>query len=311
MAINFLNSINMNSIITDQNSDQCIRLLKAQRVQYAKAKRIQLGFELLSIIVALSIPVFYIVLPAYKTQAGITGSLLSLLALIIDRYQKRLTKTAASIQDLFDRTLFKLKPGKFQGIENISSESILKLSKKYKKTDVKNWYSRNINGKIPHKIAVILCQKANLHWDVTLRTKYKNLIWLFVVLYFTLFLIALATNCKFTMEFIYDLLLLLAGGSAFIKYSATTINEKGDIIREKKSISLEIDKMLGNYASKKIEPKIDEIENIQNVIFSSRKKAVKVPDWFYYIFKSKQENEMDEIALAIINDKVNPNVKKE
>lgn len=300
----------MNTIITDQNSEQCIRLLKAQRVQYSKAKRIQLGFELLSLIVALSIPVFYIFFPAYKTQVGIIGSILSILALIIDRFQKKLTKTAASIQDQFDRIVFKLKPAKLQGSANINSEKIIKLSNKYKKDDVKNWYSENINNTIPHKIAVILCQKANLHWDVTLRRKYRNFIWGLVILYFLLFTIALGSGCELTKEFIYDLLLLLTGGSAFIKYSATTINEKNDMISEKNVINLEIDKMLQAYSKKGIEPKINEIESIQNIIFNSRKKSIKVPDLVYYIFKQKQENEMNDIASAIIKDKINSSVKK-
>jgi len=252
----------------------------------------------------LSIPIFYVLLPIYKTQIGIIGSILSILALIIDRFQKKQTKIAASIQDHFDRIVFKLKPAKLQKGEDVSSEKIIKLSSKYKKDDVRNWYSKRINEKIPHKIAVILCQKANLYWDVTLRKKYRNLIWGLVLLYFLLFITALANSCELTKEFFYDLLLLLTGGAAFIKYSATIINEKNDMINEKNSINIEIDKMLDVYSKKGKEPKINEIEIIQNIIFNSRKKSIKVPDFFYYIFKSRQENEMNEVTSTIVNDKI-------
>lgn len=290
----------MNTILKDQNTIDSINLLKAQRVAYSNAKKIQLGFELIAVIVALTLPIFYIFLSEYKMLVGSIATGLSILALFIDRFQKKVTKTGASIQETFDRSVFKLPETKYSGVEKVSIEKILSLANKYDKNDLKNWYSKSITQETPHNIAVVICQKSNLHWDVGLRKKYRNFLWAITIIYFLLFITTIEREFSKTDTFFLELLFLILGSAAFIKYVFTTIFEKEDIIKEKKDLNLKLDELIKNYKSNGSEPDINQLSEIQTVIFNTRRKGVKVPDWFYEFYKKKQEKEMNKTAKAIV-----------
>lgn len=290
----------MNTIQKDQNTEDSINLLKAQSVAYTKVKKIQLSYELIAVIVALSTPIFYIFLPDYKTIFGYIGSSLSIIALIIDRIQKSKTKTGASIQEMFDRKIFKLSEAEFSGMEKVNSEKILSLAGQYKGDSMENWYSRKITPKTPHNIAVVICQKSNLYWDITLREKYKKILIYISIIYFILFIVTIANSYSKTNDFLFNLFLLLVASSAFIKYSFSTITEKWDMIKEKNNLNIKLDGLINKYNTDGTEPSKEQLSEIQTVIFNTRRKGIKVPDWFYQYHKKQQEKEMDNNAKSLV-----------
>jgi hypothetical protein len=294
----------MNNIIERQNQPEYIRLLKAQRIAYSLAKKYQMGFETIALIVAMTLPIIYIFIPEYKTIIGSIGALLSIIALIIDRVQKHITKEAASIQEQFDRGLFELDWDQYNGAKKVSPEKIISYSKKYDKTDIFNWYSENITANIPQNIAVLLCQKANIHWDNTLRKKYRLLIIILGLVFVGLMITAIALQFSRTSDFFCQSFLLLVGSAAFIKYCWSVIADKTDIIREKKDLGEKLDKCIAEFKTSKIEPSKEDLARIQTAIFNSRKKGVKVPDWFHIWHREKQENEMNEMTRIIRDEQL-------
>lgn len=292
----------MNSILERQNKPEFIRIIKAQRVAYADAKNYQLGFELVALLVAMALPIVYIFWPEYKTFAGCTGAILSLIALIIDRIQKQITKDAASMQEQFDRELFELDWDQYNGAKKVDPEKVISYSKRYPKEDVLNWYSENITSNIPHRMAVVLCQKANLQWDKELRKKYRLLVIILGVLYAILMTVAIALQFSKTYEFLGQIFLMLVGSVAFIKYCYTVTIDKSDIIKEKEELAGKLNKLLEEYKKSKTQPSKEDLSRIQTTIFNSRRKSVKVPEWFYNLRKKKQEKEMNETTKILRNE---------
>jgi hypothetical protein len=279
-----------------------LRLLKAHRTAYSEIKRLQLGFELLALIIVLALPFTYIFLPELKTGVGIIGALLSIVAIAIDRIQKRRTKAAASIQEKFDRTLFELDENVYDRTTTISTDEIIALADRYEGGDPTNWYSQKINVNIPHNMAVLLCQKANLNWDASLRKKYRAMIWVLLLIYSVGTIYTLAVTFNDTNEFLLHTFFLLVGGAAFFKYCIGVILEKGDIINEKNDLSKLVDKHFQEYKISKVQPSICQLSHLQSKIFIARTKTVKIPSWFYRMFKSEDEKTMNQMTQGIIED---------
>jgi hypothetical protein len=294
----------MNEILQYQNSAESIRYLKAQRAGYSGAKKIHLGFEAVALMVGITIPLFYIFLPEYKTMVGFIGAILSIIGLVVDWKQKKLTKTAASIQEMFDRKLFKLPNNNFANTEDVPMEKIVALAKKCPDA-MTNWYSENITPFIPHKIAVIICQKANLTWDMAVRKKYRVCMSILVLVYFFVFAAALVGKDHDTSDLLKHIFLLLVGAAAFIKYAYSVLSENSDIIKEKTGLNLAIEKIVTEFYKSGKEPSIGNLSNIQTVIYNTRKKSTKVPDWFNNYYSKKLEQEMNDVAAAIISNIIN------
>lgn len=288
-----------NDILEKQNRPEFIRMIKAQRVAYSYAKKYQMGYEAAAVLVAILLPVVYIFFPEYKTGAGWIGAVFSIAAIIIDRVQKHITKDAASIQEQFDRELFGLDWDNYSGAKKVDLNKIISYSEKYKKKDVQNWYSENITSDIPHNIAVLLCQRANLHWDKTLRKKYRLLIGLLALIFIALMVTAIGIHFSRTRDFCFNIFLLLVGSAAFIKYCYTVIIDKTDIIKEKEDLAAKIDALIEEYRKSNRVPAKEDLSRIQTAIFISRKKSVKIPDWFYYRFRDKQEKEMNQTTKIV------------
>lgn len=279
-----------------------LRLLKAHRTAYSEIKKLQLGFELIALIIALALPFAYIFFPEIKTGVGIVAALLSIVAIVIDRIQKKKTKAAASIQEKFDRALFELDENIYDRPNILSTEEIIALANRYKGDDLSDWYSKKITTAIPHNMAVLLCQKANLSWDASLRKKYRAMIWVLLLIYSGGTFYTASVTFNETREFLWQTLFLLVGGAAFVKYCVGVILEKGDIINEKTELSKLIDKHFQDYKSNRIEPTKCQLSHLQSKIFISRTKTVKIPTWFYRVFKSQDEVSMDQMTKGIIED---------
>lgn len=292
----------MNKIVETQNRPDMLRLLKAHRAAYSEIKTLQLGFELVALIIALALPFTYIFIPAIKTGVGVIGALLSIVAIVVDRIQKRGTKAAASIQEKFDRTLFELDENIYDRPTIVSTDEIIALADRYKGDDLANWYSKKINVNIPHNMAVLLCQKANLSWDASLRKKYRTMIWALLVICSVGTIYTIAVTFEDTDEFLLHTFFLLVGGAAFFRYCIGVILEKGDIINEKTDLSKLIDKHFHEYKISKAQPSSCQLSHLQSKIFITRTKTVKIPTWFYRMFKSKDEKTMDQMTQGIIED---------
>lgn len=287
----------MNNITTKQNQHKLIELLKAQRIAYSQCKTFQL-FDLVSISIAVLFPLLTLEFPDCQNKINAFGVLWTIAYLITEVYRKNKTTQGAIIQEQFDTQLYDMDWNSILCKEKESIDVIHRLSGQYKKNDLSNWYSINIDRLLPKEIAVILCQRINFSWEITQRKYFVSLLAVLTSIYYLIFIaIGFHNNVGF-----YDLLVLLSPSISFLIYSVLNILSLKGHIKSKTETLKHIDKELENYKTNRITPEPKTLRQIQDIIFNERTVPEKVPDWFFRLYKSKNENFIDELILKIQNN---------
>lgn len=287
----------MNDIITRQNNPNFIELLKAQRVAYSQCKRFQF-FDVVSIIIAILFPILTLKFPEYQNTINAFGVIWTASYLLTEVYRKNKTTQGAIIQEQFDTELFNLKWNEVLCKDKTNIDTIKELSAKYTKSDLSNWYSTKIRNSNPNEIATLLCQRINFSWEITQRQKFVFFLSFLAILYYGIYVVV---GFKNNIGF-FDLLVILSPSISFLVYSALNVISLNSHIKSKNETLKFIDKELEKYKLNRIIPSTETLRQIQDVIFTERTVPEKVPDWFYRLNKSKNENLIDDLIISIQNN---------
>ena len=290
--------INMNDITTRQNNPNLIELLKAQRIAYSQCKRFQI-FDIVSILIAILFPVLTLKLPDYQNTINAFGVLWTASYLLTEVYSKNKTTQGAIIQEQFDTELFNLDWNIVLCKEKANIDTIQNLSSNYSKNDLQNWYSTKIDSLLPLEISVLLCQRINFSWEISQRQKFVTFLSILALIYYGIYIVlGFKNNIGF-----FDLLVMLSPSISFLIYSVLNVISLRSHVKSKKETLKFIDNELENYRRNKNSiPTKEKLRQIQDVIFTERTVPEKVPDWFYRLNKSKNENFIDNLIIKIQNN---------
>lgn len=208
MAKNSLNMSNKGlSILSKQNDNNNIDRLLAQRRLYSNAKIMQ--YILISITVI--IPIFISFITNFsnfkfddKNWIYVIYTIIILVGeKILEIFIDRSKKTAASIQEKFDITIFEIPENESLNTIFIDYDIIRKYSKKdrnnqKKVTKVTNWYSVEI-GTLQTNLAILFCQRMNICYDQNIKKKY-NILLISISTLTCLILLAFALSNNFTLK---------------------------------------------------------------------------------------------------------------
>lgn len=299
----------MNTLLQDQNTEPFIRLLRAQRIAYSIAKR-YLIIDFISIIIALS-PTFLFLIDFKEVEpnevSGMTkaiaivaviGVLWTLVSIFAQTLMERQTKVGAVIQDQFDTLLFKLNRNNVLIENKIETSHIVELSEKYKKEDLKDWYSINIPSEIDNDASVLLAYKCNAIYGKSQRKKYIIFIQIALFLYYgILTALSLSNNTG-----IFDFVLLLAPSIPALVFATLTIKAQKGIISTYEKINRLVESMYSDYKNNQSNPKKIELRQIQDLFYIQRLVSNKVPTWFYRLFKEKTEKLVNKSIEIMTNE---------
>jgi hypothetical protein len=315
----------MNTILHDQNTEYFIRLVKAQRIAYNKAKK-YLFVDAVSILIAI-IPTILIiffnnaesfqntslslgnetVLNKDTQQTGLNLAIYlsifsfiwTIISLFSDSWRVKDTKIGATIQEQFDTELFKISWNEILISDKIEENKIVALSKKNKK-DENNWYLKEVGDNLNHNIAVLLHYKTNTIWGAGLRESYSKLIlYLVVGYYFILFCLSVYKQIPLP-----NFIILVAPSLPFLVYSVTNIKSHQDTLLKYREISKAINKHIDYFILTKKEPDNFILRQIQDLFFIQRLNPYQVPNWFYK-WNKKHTNGIAEEAIKMITQKIN------
>lgn len=289
------------SIYFLQNQDIILGALVTQGKLYSKAKRMNCFSFLFCVVV----PIIYSISKGFLSgdYLLIFGAVLTVGGIFIpDMLSRCVSKTqsiAAKIQQTIDILLFKNDIYENDWGECYTETELLSLVHEAKiieeeKRKKKNWY--NNYSKFPHTTQVYYCQCENVRWDKDLRktflTTLKACLLVIIVLSFTI-----SAYLKMTItEILYVIILL----TPFIKWcipikrkiysdcdrldnifeKQTTIQHQCELTKESKELYI-----------KAIE--------LQGLIYIHRKSGLLIPDFFYKLFRNKQQNKEDFISSSI------------
>lgn len=282
-----------NTIIKKQNEDIYLLLLKAQRIAYSSAKNYQI-IDFISIFIAITQTILTILdYAVYLKFLAVIAVFWTLIILLSDIGRKNVTKTGAIIQEQFDIELFKIERNFVLVPDLIEYDKIVSLSRKYKKKDLKNWYSNEIDNTLPYSIAILLCYKQNIDWGINLRNKFS----VFLICILAIFMIPFII--QFSSKTTYDLFYYIAPSLPFLVFVVTMLRNLNENVNRYKDINKIVKDYLDKYKNNKIEPENKILRQIQDIFFIQRLNPYKVPDWFYRLYKDSINRDVDE-ALKLL-----------
>lgn len=284
----------MNRINEKQNESKFNEYLKAQRIAYSQCKAYQV-FDVISVIMAIVLPVIGMLNNEIVNYLGAFGVLWTVIYLVAENYRKKKTEQGAKIQEQFDTELYEIPWNKILCKEKINSDIQFDLAKEYKGNDLSNWYSKEVDSSLSKPIAIVLCQRINFSWELKLRKRYVNFLVILLIAYYGIFFaFFIYKNIGF-----YDVLLLITPSLSFLIYTVQNSLSLKNHIKSKNETLLQIDQILDSYSANRETPNENTIRQIQDIIYSERTVPEKIPDWFYKLSKSSNEDRTDSIIKSI------------
>lgn len=293
------------SINQKQNADSQIEMLAAQRQLYSSAKRV-IGFQMILAgpvaVIATLLGLFYPQLKDYAALLGITILVLDLV--LLNPRQKRLRSQGASVQEAFDTKVLDidwndLKVGKRPEPELIH-EYAMALGKDAQKAEkLKDWYPVAVQ-QLPVHWGRIICQRANIWWDSTLRRRYANtLLTCLILLAIVLVWVAFGLGLSFT-DFVIKMAIPMA---ALYKLGVTQFVEHRDAAERLDKLRDHAEKLWAEAISgANLEALKVKSRNLQDEIFDGRKKNPPVFDFIFWMFRDKNQLQMNKGAEVLIQE---------
>jgi hypothetical protein len=283
----------MNVIIDKQNDPANMKLLKASTIAYSKAKRGEVRITYFFIFLAIAFPLCYLFIKDDNVKHILFGCsfLLTVIILIFTDRFKGNTSKGAIFKEEFDTIIFEL-PWK-STLKKPDRIEIIHYSKKYKGTEINDWYSTSLSPSIEHNMAVAILQHSNTSWDIDLRKIYRR--WLFSILVF--YSIALAIIIVLLKVDALTIFLLLFSLLSFYSHFISLIRGHSAVIDKREAISKHLDEII----HRKKEIGINELRDIQDEIFITRQESAKVPDFFFQWYKKQMNSEAEEYIEEVNN----------
>jgi F0F1-type ATP synthase assembly protein I len=298
-----------NRIIEDQNTQQQLERLAAQRYIYSKSKKLVVLQMLLTIAIPITLTISATIVQNLKVWAAFYGIFISFMDVaVIEQYQKSLKTCAAKIQELFDCDVLQmkwneLKMGNRPDIETVSeaAENVKKKPLEYEK--LKNWYPAAITP-LPLYLARLACQRTNCWWNIKLRQKYRFVL-LVGVLLIVLVLVAISIYQNMTM--INFILGILAPFSPTILWTLREYYKQGESADALDKLKAQIEGIWGKAMSNELSEEAIErtSRDIQNEIFDRRRTDPVVFDSVYWFLRDKQEAQMNKCAEELGKEALN------
>ncbi|WP_322925368.1 S-4TM family putative pore-forming effector [Paenibacillus campi] len=296
-------------ISTRQNSERSIKILAAQRQMYKDAKCISHCQFVICVLLPIIIVFVKPSIPSNTAALGII-TLLSILIItlnsfVFEKIVKHKKEKAARFQELFDTTVLDLNwNDSLCGSRGQAAHDLDRMFKKYSKKNntldnLKDWYPQEYS-EVEVSAGRIMCQQVNTIWDGKLREYFQcflKLLFIFSVL--IIMIVGALKNDSFVNTIVSIVVPIVPIG--IYVYKQYTDN-KATISRSSR-LSYEADhlwkKLLSNVENSEL---LECSRKLQNDIYKHREGALMIWDWFYWIFRNHQEDNMKLSAEVVVEE---------
>lgn len=275
-----------NGILVRQNDNNSIAMLAAQRQLYRDAKK----FGTLSIALSVWVPFALAVILLFVSPNSVwqdvsyavaIGSMI--FSFVVDKWIDEKKKLAAFIQQKFDTHVYSMPWNSrlFGQNRNVNHEIVTYskriLGNQKEKDLLYDWYPPVIDSK-GLLDGILLCQRENYWWDVGLRKRFKVIsIMVITVLSIAVFAMGLLKN-----ESVAQLLWRFAFIVPMLEWLLNTVKQLNkDIVALN-----DLDAAINGDSTKTM----NDLQDIQRMIFEHRKGCYAIPDYVYRLFKDNDED---------------------
>jgi hypothetical protein len=294
------------NITTQQNQPAEIKKLRAQRQLNADAKKVA-GLQM---VLTIALPVAGAVAGLWwpKVLGGVLafyGIVISVLDVsVLERWQARLRKRAAIIQESFDCSVLGLPWDEMRVGPRPEEEDVHQASSAHRggKEDVSlvNWYPTAV-AEVPPSLGRVICQRANLRWDAQLRRRYRA--WLAVAL---LALGAVVSIIGFRQGASLEQLTLsvLAPIAPMLLWGIREFQKHGEAAETSDRLRERITTVWTTALQKGFsEQELDLFSRqLQGEIYNRRLTAPMIFSWVYWLLRSSGEEQMNVAAGELVKE---------
>lgn len=275
-----------NGIAVRQNEEKAIAMLAAQRQLYNDAKKLGTISIVLSVWLPFAMALILLFLPEEsicKNVSYILAIVSMLFSFVVDKHINDKKKLAAFIQQKFDVYVYNMPwDERIFGKQKNVNQDIVNYSKQIiensdKKERLYNWYTPTVDNR-DLLTSILLCQRENLSWDVGLRKRYR-LSSIIMIVFLCSLVIVMGLWKKESIAMLLWRFAFITPMLEWLFDTVKTLNK--DMGRLK-----ELDEIINNDVSKTM----DELQDIQKMIFEHRKECYAIPNIIYKIFKDNDED---------------------
>ena len=293
------------SINQKQNAGSQIEMLAAQRQLYSSAK-ITIGIQMILAgpvaVIATLLGIFYPELKNYAALLGVTILMLDLV--LLSPRQKKLRGQGAAVQETFDTKVLDIEWNEIKAGKRPEPELIHEYARMFghdaqKLEKLKNWYPVEVQ-QLPVHWGRIVCQRANIWWDSTLRRRYANTLFMILILLaIALVWFAFSQDLSVT-DFVMKMVIPMA---ALYKLGVAQFVEHRDAADRLDKLRDHAEKMWADaIKGASLEVLKAKSRNLQDEIFDGRKRNPPIFDAIFWIFRDAHEVQMNIGALALIRE---------
>ena len=295
-------SMNINQL---QNAGDQIDMLAAQRQLYSSAK-IVIGTQMiLAGPLAMGATFLGIFYPEFKNYASLWGvTVLAVDIALLNPLQKKLRGQGALVQEAFDTKVLDIAWNEIKVGQRPEPELIHEQARKFgsgaqKRDKLKNWYPVGVQ-QLPVRWGSIVCQRANVWWDSTLRRRYANTTMTMLVL-LAIALIWLAFNRDMNItDFVMKIVIPMA---ALYKLGVSQFVDHRDAADRLDKLKDHAEKLWSDAING---AELDELKvksrRLQDEIYDGRKRNPPVFDKVFWMFRDDHEQQMNKGASVLIQE---------
>ena len=227
------------------------------------------------------------------SPVGVISYIVSIVSMIfsfcVSGHIKNEKRMAAFIQQKFDTYVYTMPWNRriFGDDKNVSSEiaqySEKILSNNAEKEKLKNWYTVEADRK-PLNEGILVCQRENFTWDAGLRKRFRRLsIGVVVLLSGAVLIMGVILN-----ESVIELLCRIAFWAPMLQWLFETVKMLNDDLENLNELDVAI--------NSKEEKSMEDLQDIQKLIYEHRKGCLTIPNFFYGYFKDNDEDRAHRMA---------------
>ncbi|MDP5182244.1 S-4TM family putative pore-forming effector [Blastococcus sp. BMG 814] len=265
-------------ITEQQNTEAFLRLLAAQRRLYADVKASHNRRLIALAVIAAATIVVGVFAPSARNYIGGTVAIgMGLWAVLGEVVEKRKNGTAASIQEEFDTGLFRLDRHPYLATRP-SDWEITEAANRGSRDGLPNWYQPRSLSDLVRPLDVLVCQRANLDYGVSLHRAYARLLVLVLGV-----VLALAVTVGFTFQYtllnwVFALVAPLAATAAALVKEAVLHRESAT---NKATLQTKVAELWRRALDDPATVTDTDCRAAQDRILQLRQSNARVPDWFY------------------------------
>lgn len=287
----------------DQNSEQALRLLGAQRSLYSGAKSVRFVRLIGSVVLAGVAPVIVLFDPSPRIWFTVVGAIWAVLAAAILKPKERnLIGDAARAQEEFDTEVLGIPWNDSLVGSKLAHEVVFQAAAKVdiEASTLKNWYvSRDDIDIVGY---ALLCQRANIVWDKDNRRTYA---WTVCILTVSIVVLQLVLALVKDMSVKDWLLMLVIPSLSAIIYGFEVTRSHFEMSMSRKDDARRVEAAIESHISNRVTTSSELVRTIQDSIYRGRTSDALIPDRWHMWTRKK-----DEAAMAFAADQLRERMKR-